>query len=155
VQAQFRLAQDPGDRENLLAAEAMLAEAEQLLAEVGETDRLPGVEEKRKTLRGRHRQALTEELKALFKKLDDACRVKEPTPQHMAEILAMLKDLARVLSKIEKANFTVANLKPHLQRVFDYYAQLQSDTESEADLNSAEGYSLSYMLLSKVSQAKD
>jgi hypothetical protein len=150
VQAEYRLAQDPRDRENLLAAEAMLAEAEKLLTEVGETDRLPEVEQKRKTLRARHRQSLTEELKGLFKKLDDACRVQEPTPPQMTETLSILKDLTRVLAKIEKARFTVANLKPHLQKVFDYYAQLQSDAKSEGDLNSAEGYSLSYMLLSKV-----
>jgi hypothetical protein len=151
AQAEYRLAQDPRDRDNLLAAEAMLAEAEELLAEVGETDRLPEVEEKRKTLRKRHRHALTEELKGLFEKLDDACRVQEPTPQQMAQTLSILKDLTRVLAKIEKAKFTVANLKPRLQRVFDYCAQLQSDAKSEGDLNSAEAYSLSYMLLSKVS----
>jgi len=151
AQAELRVAQDPRDRENVLAAEAMLAEAEKLLSDVGETERLPEVEEKRKTLRGRHRQALTEELKGLIKKLDDACGVQEPTPQHMTETLSILKDLTRVLAKIEKAKFTVANLKPHLQRASDYYAQLQSNAKPEDNLNSAEGYTLSYMLLSKVS----
>ncbi len=151
VQAEYRLAQDPRDRENMLAAEGFLAVADQLLAEVGETTRLAEVEEVRTSLRRRHREALTEELDGLLKKLDDACRGKKPAPQQMAAALAVLKDLTRVLAKIEKAEFTVANVKPHLQRAFDYYDQLQSDAKSEGDLNTAEAYSLSYMLLSKVS----
>jgi hypothetical protein len=112
---------------------------------------LPEVEEKRNALQRRHRKALTEELNGLLQKLDDACRVQEPSPQQRTATLSVLKDLTHVLAKIEKAKFTVKNVKPHLQRAYEYYAQLQSDAEFEGDLNSAEGYSLSYMLLSKVS----
>jgi hypothetical protein len=151
IQAEFRLAQDPRDRENVLAAEGHLAEAKQLLEEVGETGRLPEVEEKRNAMQRRHRKAITEELNGLLQKLDDACRVQEPSPQQRSATLSVLKDLTHVLAEIEKAKFTVKNVKPHLQRACEYYAQLQSDAEFEDDLNSAEGYSLSYMLLSKVS----
>ncbi len=151
VQAEYRLAQDPRDRENMLAAEGFLAEADKLLEELGETDRLPEVEEKRNTLQERHRQTLTEELNGLLQKLDDACRGKQPASQQRTETLSILKDLARVLAKIEKAKFTVADVKPHLEQAVEYYAGLQSDARFEDDLNSAEGYSLSYMLLSKVS----
>jgi hypothetical protein len=151
VQAEFRLAQDPRDRENMLAAEGLLAEVDKLLEELGETSHLPEIQRKRNELQQRHRQALTEELNGLLERLDDACRGPGPAPEQRTATLSVLKDLTHVLAKIEKANFTVENVKPHLQRAYEYYAQLQSDTDFEGDLNSVEGYSLSYMLLSKVS----
>lgn len=151
VQAEFRLAQDPRDRENMLAAEGFLAEADKLLEELGETDRTPEVEEKRNMLQQRHREALTEELNGLLQKLDETCRGRGSASQNRTATLSVLRDLTHVLAKIEKAKFTVENVKPHLQRAFEYYTQLQSDAEFEGDLNSVEGYSLSYMLLSKVS----
>jgi hypothetical protein len=151
IQADFRLAQDPRDRENVLAVEGLLAEAEQLLNEVGETDRLPEVEEKRNALQRRHRQALTEELNVLLQELDDACRIQEPSPQQRTATLSVLKDLSHVLANIEKARFKVKGVKPHLQRACEYYAQLQSDAEFEGDLNCAAGHRMSHMLLSKIS----
>ena len=88
VQAEFRLAQDPRDRENMLAAEGFLAEADKLLEELGETDRTPEVEEKRNTLQQRHREALTEELNGLLQKLDETCRGRGSASQNRTATLA-------------------------------------------------------------------
>jgi hypothetical protein len=151
IQADFRLAQDLRDRDNVLAVEGLLAEAEQLLKEVGETGRLPEVEEKRNALQQRHRQALTQELNGLLQELDDACRVQEPSPQQRTAALSVLNDLSHVLANIEEAGFKVKGVKPHLERACEYYAQLQAEAELEGDLNCAVGHRMSHLLLSKVS----
>jgi hypothetical protein len=151
VQADVRLAQDPRDRDNALAVQGLLAEAEQLLKEVGETGRLPEIEEKRNALQRRHRQALTEELNGLLQELDEACRVQETSPQQRTATLSVLKDLSHVLADIEKARFKVKGVKPHLQRACEYYAQLLSEPEFEGDLICAAGHRMSQRLLSKVS----
>jgi hypothetical protein len=150
IQAGFPLDQDPRDPANMLAANGFLAEASKLAAELGEATRLPGIERRKNTLQQRHREALIEELNGLLQELEDARSGQGPTSQQTLATLSVLKGLTHVLAKIEQAQFTVEDVKPHLQRAFEYYARLQSDAEFEADLNSAEGYSLSYMLLSKV-----
>ncbi|GAB4533730.1 MAG: hypothetical protein Kow0063_16070 [Anaerolineae bacterium] len=151
AQAQFTLAQDTPEPDTMLAAQKLLAEARQLAEEIGETNRLPEIEECQKALQQRHREALTEELHALLGKLEETQPDHGATPPDPAATLSVLRDLTHVLARIEQAKFTVDNVKPHLQRAFEYYAQLQSDTRFKDDLDSAEGYSLSYMLLSRVS----
>lgn len=150
-QAEFRLTHDPRNPDTMLAAEELLSEAKQLLEQLGETSRLQGVDEKINALRQRHREALVGELNGLLQKLEDTWHSRQASPQQMTAILSILKDLAHVLAKVEKARFTVENVKPPLQRAFEYYAQLRSDDELRGSPTSIEGYSLSYMLLSKVS----
>ncbi len=151
VQAKFRLDQDPRDPDNLLAADGLLAEADRLLEELGETGRLQEVAETRYAFQQRHGEALIEELDALLQKLEEMWRSQGLPSQQTRAVLSTLRDLARVLARIEKAKISVKNIRPHLQQACDYYAQLRSDNEGGDDLNSVEGYSLSYMLLSKIS----
>jgi hypothetical protein len=150
-QAEFRLAQDARDSEHMVVAEGLLSEARQLLEQVGETDRLPEVDEKRHSLQRSHREALTEELNALLRKLQDMPKTRRASARDMDDTLAVLKEVNRVLAKIDKASFTVKDASPALQRAFDYYTQLRSDDNLRDNLNSIEGYALSHMLLSKVS----
>jgi hypothetical protein len=150
-QAEFRLAQDARDSEHMAVAEGLLSEARQLLEQVGETDRLPEVDEKRHSLQRSHREALTEELNALLRKLQDMPKTRRASARDMDDTLAVLKEVNRVLAKIDKASFTVKDASPALQRAFDYYTQLRSDDNLRDNLNSIEGYALSHMLLSKVS----
>jgi hypothetical protein len=150
-QAEFRLAQDARDSEHMAVAEGLLGEARQLLEQVGETDRLAEIDEKRNTLQRLHREALTEELNDLLRKLQDTPKTRRSSSKDMAATLAVLKDVNHVLAKIDKASFTVENARPSLERAFDYYAQLRSDDKFRDNLNSIEGYTLSHMLLSKVS----
>jgi hypothetical protein len=150
-QAEFRLAQDARDSEHMAVAEGLLSEAQQLLEQVGETDRLPEVDEKRHSLQRFHREALTEELNALLRKLQDMPKTRRASSKDMDDTLAVLKEVNHVLAKIDKASFTVKDARPALQRAFDYYTQLRSDDNLRDNLNSIEGYALSHMLLSKVS----
>jgi DNA repair exonuclease SbcCD ATPase subunit len=151
VQAEARLARDPSSSDGLAAAEDLLNEAKVVGGQLGATDRMEEIEEKRTSLRQLHREALIEQLGTLLQRLEDMWQSQQASSQQMAEALSALKDLAHILAKIEKAQLAVQNVKPHLQRAFEYYTRLRSEKELEGDKHCIEGYSLSYMLLSKVS----
>jgi hypothetical protein len=150
-QAEFRLAQDACDSEHMAVAEGFLDEARQLLENEGDSDRLVEVDERRSALQRVHRQALTDELNGLLERLQDLPEARPTASADKDDRLAVLKDVNRVLAKIDKAHFTVEKARPSLQKAFDYYAQLLADDKSRDSLTSIEGYTLSHMLLSKVS----
>jgi hypothetical protein len=150
-QAEFRLAQDACDSEHMAVAEGFLDEAGQLLEQEGDTGRLVEVDEKKTALQRVHRQALTDELKDLLLQLQAMPEAPPSSAQDKDDRLAVLKDVNRVLAKIDKAHFTVEDARPSLQKAFDYYAQVLADDKSRGNLTSIEGYTLSHMLLSKVS----
>ena len=153
--AEYRLAQDPADADNMIAVEALLEEAYLLLEELGEADRLQEVEDKRQTLRQLHREALVEELDGLLQKLQGTWDSKEASSKEMTETLSVLKELTGVLAKFEKDGYPVEEVNPHLEKAFEYFEKLRSDEELKDNPNSIEGYSLSYMLLRKANSLEN
>lgn len=148
-QAEYGSALDAGNSDGVVAAEALLEEAKQLFEEIGETDRLQEVDEKRLRLQQLQREALGRELDDLLQELQDTLGTEEASSQQMTQTLSILKELTHVLAKFDKAGFSVENVKPHLEKAFEYYDRLRSDDELKDDPSSVEGYSLSYMLLRK------
>ena len=133
----------------MIAVEALLEETSRLLEELGEADRLQEVEDKRQSLEQLHREALAEELDGLLQKLQSKWDTKEASSQEMAETLALLIGLTQLLASFGKVGYPVEDVKPHLEKAFEYFDRLRADEELMEDPNSIEGYTLSYMLLRK------